>query len=516
MDSASDSAEPGQTLRVLTLNVWGLKYISKLRVERIEAIANRLAKGIGGDEVLEQGDEQLRTRSRARAYDVVALQEIWCESTDWKMLKERVRHLYPYSKFFFTGAFGSGLAILSAHPILHTQTHPYSLNGHPIHVHHGDWIVAKAAGCATLRVDKGGLGEVDVWVTHTVAAGGEDGPESSRAHRVSQAYQLASLAKRSAQRSRHVICLGDFNSTPPSLSLALLRDVGGLSDAFAVTHPDLPPGAVALSNTPTDQSGSSSRSARRSIEQLGVTCDSPLNTWTQGKEAKLDRNARAGLGKRLDYILYRGPAAPSPSNTRPGIADNFDSATHLSKDAFSSVRLEAKTCHVCWTETLPDLQHVSYSDHFGLSASFRILSSDEAGAKATKDHPRSTTQVAQSLTSALQALSVSLHASRASQKMHFQFFFAALLVAFALLFASPLASGAGLLAALGRFGMTLLAVVAGAAGATMLYSSVIWGEWERRTILTLIESISMELEHLRAGSPSHGARRRGARYCSGR
>ena len=31
-------------------------------------------------------------------------------------------------------------------------------------VHHGDWVVAKAAGCATLDID--GLGHVDVWVTH--------------------------------------------------------------------------------------------------------------------------------------------------------------------------------------------------------------------------------------------------------------------------------------------------------------------------------------------------------------
>lgn len=104
-----------------------------------------------------------------------------------------------------SGAFGSGLAILSRQPIVATQTHPYSLNGHPIFVHHGDWIAAKAAGCVTLSVE--GLGLVDVWNTHTVAAGGEDGPESRRAHRVSQAYELASFAKLSAERGHHVICV---------------------------------------------------------------------------------------------------------------------------------------------------------------------------------------------------------------------------------------------------------------------------------------------------------------------
>lgn len=62
------------------------------------------------------------------------------------------------------GAFGSGLALLSRFPIIASHTHPYTLNGHPVLVHHGDWVVAKAAGCATLDVE--GLGHLDVWVTH--------------------------------------------------------------------------------------------------------------------------------------------------------------------------------------------------------------------------------------------------------------------------------------------------------------------------------------------------------------
>lgn len=100
MASASSSSQTDHTLRVLTLNVWGLKYLSKLRTQRIEAIAERLAKGRSGDELLESDNEG--QQQRGGAYDVVALQEIWCESTDWKMLRERVRHLYPHSKFFFT------------------------------------------------------------------------------------------------------------------------------------------------------------------------------------------------------------------------------------------------------------------------------------------------------------------------------------------------------------------------------------------------------------------------------
>ena len=44
-------------------------------------------------------------------------------------------------------------------------------------------------------------------LSQTVAAGGEDGPESRLAHRITQAYELASFAKQSAAKGRHVICV---------------------------------------------------------------------------------------------------------------------------------------------------------------------------------------------------------------------------------------------------------------------------------------------------------------------
>ena len=100
-------------------------------------------------------------------------------------------------------------------------------------VHHGDWIVAKAAGCATISIE--GLGLVDFWVTHvrvltllvyfrstaaddatplkqTVAAGGEDGPEYRRAHRITQAYELARFARNSAKKGHHVVCVRSIST----------------------------------------------------------------------------------------------------------------------------------------------------------------------------------------------------------------------------------------------------------------------------------------------------------------
>jgi sphingomyelin phosphodiesterase 2 len=77
----SSSAATKEKIRLLTLNVWGLALISKAKDVRIPAIAARLA---------------------ASDYDIVALQEIWCESTDWRMLRDRCSAKFPYSKFFYS------------------------------------------------------------------------------------------------------------------------------------------------------------------------------------------------------------------------------------------------------------------------------------------------------------------------------------------------------------------------------------------------------------------------------
>ena len=79
--SQAPPAAPQKQLRILTLNVWGLAFISKAKEVRIPAIATRLA---------------------ASDYDVVALQEIWCESSDWKDLRSRCSARFPYSKFFYS------------------------------------------------------------------------------------------------------------------------------------------------------------------------------------------------------------------------------------------------------------------------------------------------------------------------------------------------------------------------------------------------------------------------------
>lgn len=279
-------------MRVLTLNCWGLKYIAQQRVARLRAIGDFLA---------------------ATEYDVVALQEIWVESEDWRYVKSVCAPRYPHSAFFFAGAFGAGLALLSRHPIVARDTHMYTLTCTPVFVHQGDWIAGKACGCATIAHPD--LGLVDVWNTHLTALGGQSGPESRRAFRASEAFELAALCRASVDKGRHVVLMGDLNSLPDSLCLALLRRYALLEDAF-------------------EQAGSA---------ECAITCDSPRNTWTAGKH--VDALAVQQGGKRLDYVLFRSPAGGAV--------------------------LRATSLSLVLDAPIPGLG-VSYSDHFGVEAELSL------------------------------------------------------------------------------------------------------------------------------------------------
>src|SRR3569833_239304 len=80
-------------ITVITLNCWGLKYISKLRNERLTEIGRQLAKA-------------------SPAPEIVALQECWCQE-DYRSIRRETRFILPYGKFYHSGVFGGGLAILS-------------------------------------------------------------------------------------------------------------------------------------------------------------------------------------------------------------------------------------------------------------------------------------------------------------------------------------------------------------------------------------------------------------------
>jgi sphingomyelin phosphodiesterase 2 len=132
------------SINILTLNCWGLKYLSDHRNARLAHIGTTIA-------------------NTSPPPDVVGLQECWTQE-DFNAICSSTRHILPYTKFYYSGVFGSGLAILSKWPIVESSMFKYPLNGRPTAFFRGDWYVGKGVASAVLRMHDGGL--VDVFCTH--------------------------------------------------------------------------------------------------------------------------------------------------------------------------------------------------------------------------------------------------------------------------------------------------------------------------------------------------------------
>ncbi|KAJ2932822.1 hypothetical protein H1R20_g4272, partial [Candolleomyces eurysporus] len=421
-------------LRVLSLNCWGLKFVSKNREERIEAIAHELS----------QGD-----------HDIIALQEIWVYA-DYQKVQERLAKRLPNSKFFYGGALGAGLAIFTRFPILSTAVHPYSLNGAPIDVTAGDWFVGKAA--ANLVLLHPILGQVQIFNTHLFAKGGEDGPEHLRAHRLVGSWEFAKLARQAAELGRYVICLGDFNSIPPTLPMTIIQDHASLTDAWAVTHPN----SESLSPT----------TALEAVEMLGITADNTHNTWSAGK------SWITGWGKRLDYVLYRQPAR------------------HNSPPSDTVAVLRATQCKVVFTDHVPG-HNFSYSDHFGLEATLAIETSP-ADAPAVLDVQRELTSAAMATT--IQAWTACYRFAKERMKKELIIFAVSI---FALV---AVAVGTAWLPYAWITPIFILFTIAVSwLATTMLYHGFLYGNWECNALMNAIE----DLEHHRKGLQILGRRNSG-------
>ena len=166
--------------------------------------------------------------------------------------------------------------------------------------------------------------------------GGDEGPDHFKAHRLVNAWEFAKLARQSAEMGRYVIAAGDFNSVPTAPPMTIIRDHATLRDAWVDSHPGV--------EEPTGEP-----SPVDAIHMYGVTADSPMNSFSAGKP--LENYARKFQGKRLDYIFYRQPSSPPASNRTPHLKC-IDTKVHL-------------------TENIPG-RNFSYSDHFGLEATFEI------------------------------------------------------------------------------------------------------------------------------------------------
>ncbi|KAJ2964797.1 hypothetical protein NQZ79_g304 [Umbelopsis isabellina] len=301
-------------LSVLSLNCWGLFAVSKEREFRLHAIADYIAS----------------TR-----HDVIALQELWVWE-DFEYLKTVAIHNYPHMRYFYSGALGSGLAILSRHPIMEHSYFRYALAGRPLKVFHGDFYVGKGSGSVCIKHPEAGL--IDIYTTHLHAGYGRR--KEYEGHRITEAWELCKLMRASAAAGRHVIAMGDFNALPTSFPYRLLIEHGAMTDSWKQVS------GFDMNETPIDDR----LTPEAAINVLGVTCDSPTNSWS--KHFLKQSAHKKKYGDRLDYIFYR----PSP-------------------------QMECVKSNVVLTENIPGTE-MSYSDHFGVCSVFNVAKKD---AKSLQD-----------------------------------------------------------------------------------------------------------------------------------
>src|SRR5436305_1819319 len=157
------------SIRILTLNCWGLKYISTHRQARLLEIGRRLA-------------------THSPGLDIVGLQECWTYS-DYASIRQKTRHVLPYGKFYHSGIFGGGLAILARWPIEGSSMFRYPLNGRPTAFFRGAWFVGKGVACARIRMPDGML--LEVFNTHLHAPYEPEPNDSYKCHRTAQAWEMA-------------------------------------------------------------------------------------------------------------------------------------------------------------------------------------------------------------------------------------------------------------------------------------------------------------------------------------
>lgn len=259
---------------------------------------------------------------------------------------------------------------------------------------------------------------------------------------------------------------GDFNSIPTTLPMTIIREHANLVDAWAASH-GLSPDAYGGNVTSED-----------AILRLGITADSPLNSYSAGKP--LDATARKHLGKRLDYILYRLPFAHDPSHPS----------------------LKCTNSRVAFTDKVPG-HSFSFSDHFGLEATIEIVTEpsstvDEAESTPTFRSPTSLEY--ESIRSMSRALTACYRVS--THRSHVELSLFAICIAVLL----AIAVGSAWLPHNWINPIFILfTIFVSWLGTTMLYAGFIYGNWERRALTNVIEELELAVNYKRMQENSSGS-----------
>ncbi|ODV85019.1 hypothetical protein CANARDRAFT_176428 [[Candida] arabinofermentans NRRL YB-2248] len=263
-NSNSNSFKSADTLKLLTFNTWGLKFVSKCRKERLTAISDKLA-------------------SSSTDYDIVALQEIWTQE-DWEYMDEVCSEKYPYRRWFSSGILtGPGLAVLSKVPIKKTFLYRFPINGRPSAFFRGDWYVGKSVAVTLLEPSFENASPIAILNSHMHAPYSLTGDAAYACHRACQAWDISTIVTQLTEAGYAVILVGDLNSRPGSLPYRILQHEGKLEDSWEALNGASDLEQIKLMD-PVQQ-----------IKKAATTCDSTLNTWRASRQPH--------EACRLDYAL---------------------------------------------------------------------------------------------------------------------------------------------------------------------------------------------------------------------
>ncbi|KAL7043735.1 hypothetical protein ACKWTF_001644 [Chironomus riparius] len=232
------------TLSILTLNIWGIPFISKDKDIRVHAISDHFANS---------------------DYDIISLQEVWSEY-DFNKIRNRVAERFPFSHYFYSGVVGSGLCIFSRHQILSAFFHHWAVNGYVHKIQHGDWFGGKGVGMCKIKVQDQ---IINFYISHLHAEYSKK-CDDYMTHRIIQAFDTAQFLETTRGECSLQILAGDLNTEPQDLAYRVLLSTAGMKDAY-------------------EQKRSS----------FFATHEYKNNTYTP-KEVV---NGKDGI--RIDYVLYR-------------------------------------------------------------------------------------------------------------------------------------------------------------------------------------------------------------------
>lgn len=342
------------TLNVISYNCLGLKYISHFRRERLTEIGRRLAIA---DPVPE----------------IVGLQECWTQE-DYDSIRKQTQQILPYGKYYYSGIFGGGLAILSKWPIEESSMVRYPLNGRPTAFWRGDWYVGKGVACARIKFGPRPEDVAEVFCTHLHAPYESEPSDSYLCHRTAQAWEIAKLMRGAAERGHLVLGLGDFNMLPLSLAHQLITSHAPVVDAWRVLHPD---SSIGPANSEVERQRSREvPTALFNLTENGAASDGVFNTWRWSKEDQ----------KRL----FKGESITVPDDVPDPRAKRLDyifvgNGHHLGVSTAHPWHVQSMK--VGFTERHPTIG-CSLSDHFSMEATLsRRTESPDDGTEDTQIEP---------------------------------------------------------------------------------------------------------------------------------